>query len=255
MAVWVASRAQEARLSNLSIRANGGGNEPLVTGFTIGPGPDKTVLIRAVGPALGAFGVSAPLADPKLELYRAGTKIAENDNFNPSDAATFASVGAFQLAAGSKDAALIAKLAPGSYTAQVSAVDGNRGVTLVEVYEVGGGATRFINLSARAQIGTGADALVPGITISAGAGSRRLLIRAVGPALSSLGVAGVLADPKLEFFSETTKLAENDNWETPVGNGSATGPQLAHLFGQVGAIGLAAGSRDAAILVDVPPGN
>ena len=52
-------------------------------GFTIGPGPSKQVLVRAVGPTLGVYLVPDTLADPKLELYNsAGIKIAENDNFN-----------------------------------------------------------------------------------------------------------------------------------------------------------------------------
>ena len=179
--VWLlaslAAYAQESRLSNLSIRAQGGGTDVLVTGFTIGPGADKTVLIRAVGPTLGVFGVTGTLADPKLELYRGATKIAENDNFTASDIATFTSVGAFQLTPGSKDAALVVTLAPGGYTAQVTGVGGVRGVALVEVYEVGSGSTRLVNLSTRAQVGTGSNILIPGITISPGTASRRLLIR------------------------------------------------------------------------------
>ena len=70
----------------------------MITGFTIGPGANKTVLVRAIGPTLGAFGVSGPLTDPRLELYAGDRKVAENDNFNSTDATTFASVGAFALA-------------------------------------------------------------------------------------------------------------------------------------------------------------
>ena len=49
---------------------------------------------------------------------------------------TFRSVGAFGLDGGSRDAALVATLATGTYTAQVSGVGGTTGVALVEVYEV-----------------------------------------------------------------------------------------------------------------------
>ena len=248
--------AQDARLSNLSIRAQGGGGDALVTGFTVGPGPNKTVLIRAVGPTLGAFGVGGTLADPKLVLFNgAGAKIAENDDFNAADAATFNAVGAFQLAAGGKDAALVATLAPGGYTAEVSGVGGVKGVALVEVYEVGGGTTRLINLSTRAQVGTGDGILIPGITISAGSASRKLLIRAVGPTLGAFGVPGTLADPKLELYSGTTKIASNDNWETQVGVASGSAAQLASIFTQAGAFALAPGSKDAALLTNLSPGN
>ena len=122
-------KAQDTRLSNVSVRTAAGGAHTLITGFTIGPGTDKVVLVRAVGPTLGAFGVPDTLADPKLELFNAASvKIAENDNFNPLDAPTFASVGAFALNIGAKDAALVAALAPGSYSAQVTGVEGEAGL-------------------------------------------------------------------------------------------------------------------------------
>ena len=248
------SQAQDTRLSNVSVRTSAGGTDALITGFTIGPGPNKQVLVRAVGPTLGAFGVLGVLADPKLELYSGATKIAENDNWNATDAPTFASVDAFALGAGAKDAAIVTSLAPGSYTAQVSGIGGS-GVALVEVYEVTGGTTRLVNLSTRAQVGTGANILIPGITISAGTGTRRLLLRAVGPTLGSFGVPGTLADPKLELYSDTTKIAENDNWGTPVGPAAADAATLAAAFADNGAFALTAGSRDAALLINLGAGS
>jgi uncharacterized protein (DUF1800 family) len=248
--------AQEARLSNLAIRAQGGGGDTLITGFTLGPGGNKTVLIRAVGPTLGAFGVSGALDDPRLELFSGDRKVAENDNFNATDAATFAAVGAFALAPGARDAALVTSLAPGSYTAQVSGLPANGagGVTLVEVYDVSGGTTRLVNLSTRAEVGTGANLLIPGLTIAPGAGTRRLLLRAIGPGLAAFGVSGTLADPKLELFSGTAKVAENDNWSVPVGI-AADRTQLAASFDQAGAFALTAGSADAALLLNLGPGS
>ena len=248
--------AQETRLSNVSVRTAAGGADILITGFTISPGPDKTILVRAVGPTLGIFGVPGTLADPKLELYNSSAvKIGENDNFNASDAPTFASVGAFALGANSKDAAIVTTLAPGSYTAQVTGVGGASGVALVEVYEVTGGATRLINLSTRAQVGTGSNILIPGITVAPGTGTRRLLLRAVGPTLSIFGVPGTLADPKLELYSGSAKIAENDNWSTPVGTGSADAATLAAAFTTGGAFALPAGSKDAALLVNLTAGS
>jgi hypothetical protein len=94
------------------------------------------VLIRAVGPTLASFGVGGTLADPKLEVFNGTTKVTENDNWAASDAATFTSVGAFALTAGSRDAALVTQLNPGSYTAQVSGVNNGTGIALVEVYEL-----------------------------------------------------------------------------------------------------------------------
>jgi hypothetical protein len=62
--------------------------------------------------------------------------VAENDNWNAALAANFTSVGAFALDNGSRDAALIANLPPGSYTAQVRGSDGGTGEALIEIYEL-----------------------------------------------------------------------------------------------------------------------
>ena len=249
--------AQEARVSNLSVRAQAGtAADTLITGFTVGPGLRKTVLIRAVGPTLGLFGVTGTLADPKLELYSGTAKIAENDNWNASDATTFTSVGAFALGANSKDAALVATLDPGSYTAQVSGLGAAAsGVALVEVYEITGGATRLTNLSTRARVGIGTNILITGLTVAPGSAPRRLLLRAVGPGLTAFGVSGVLGDPKLELHSSAGKVAENDNWETAVGAAAADAAQLRTAISESGAFPLTAGSKDAALLVNLAPGG
>jgi len=44
--------------------------------------------------------------------------------------------GAFQFAAGSKDAAMVLSLEPGAYTVQISGVGGASGIGLIEVYEI-----------------------------------------------------------------------------------------------------------------------
>lgn len=248
--------AQDARLINLASRADvGTGGNILFCGFTIAPGANKTVLIRAVGPTLSGFGVSGALADPRLELYSNNTLIQSNDNWAAADGATFTSVGAFSLPAGSKDAALVATLAPGGYTAQVSGVGGGVGVALVEVYEVGSTGPRMTNLSTRAVVGTGDHVLIPGVVINPGSGTRRLLVRAVGPTLAGFGVTGTLADPTLVVKDAAgATLASNDNWGVPIGS-AASGAALALVSGQAGAFALPADSKDAAVLVDLAPGS
>jgi hypothetical protein len=108
----------------------------LIVGFVIsGPRP-QTVLLRAIGPSLAAFGVTGALADPRLELFAGQDHLLANDDWGGSAtlAAVAAQSGAFALAAGSRDAALVATLAPGSYTAQVSGAA--TGIALIEIYEV-----------------------------------------------------------------------------------------------------------------------
>lgn len=140
--------SQVPRLINLSVLKQIGAGELLTAGFVIGGTTTKQILVRAVGPRLGAapFNLSGVLADPKVDLFSGQRLAATNDNWGTQagvDAATasqltavFTQVGAFALAAGSRDAALLATLAPGSYSAQVSGVAGTGGLALVEVYEV-----------------------------------------------------------------------------------------------------------------------
>jgi len=256
VAMAATGEAQESRLANLAIRAEASAGEPLIVGFNVGPGAEKTVLIRAVGPTLGSFGVSGPLPDPRVQLFAAGNApIGENDDHAAADSPVFAQVGAFGLPAGSKDAALVARLAPGGYTAHVTGAAGTRGTVLVEVYEVGSTGTPLTNLSARARVGTGDALLIPGFVLSPGATSRRVLVRAVGPGLVPFGVTGLLADPKLELFQGGTRIAENDNWGTPVGPHAASAEALGTTFQRSGAFSLPAGSLDAALDVLLPPGG
>jgi hypothetical protein len=104
----------------------------------------RQFLIRGIGPALTAFGVTGALADPVLTLTTAlGTTVATNDDWSINSTATTAEitsaslkVGAFALSANSKDSVLLISLAPGNYTALISGANDTTGIALVEVYEV-----------------------------------------------------------------------------------------------------------------------
>ena len=130
--------ATTPRLTNLSARTQvGTGGNILIAGLTVGGSSAVNVLIRAIGPGLTQFGVSGVLADPKLELYnQAGAVIELNDNWNAAEAPLATSVGAFPIAPGSRDAALVTTLQPGGYTVQISGVGNTTGIALVEVYEL-----------------------------------------------------------------------------------------------------------------------
>ena len=232
------------RLSNLSVRTALDANQIVIVGFTMSGGA-KNVLLRAAGPTLSAFGVPSVMADPKLDLYSDSTKVTTNDNWGGSSAlaAAFQAVGSFAYSSTtSLDAALVASI-DGSRTAHVSGRTG--GVVLVEAYDAGSGtAQKFTSLAARNKVGTGANILIAGFTLS-GEGSRNLLIRAVGPTLGAFGVAGTLSDPKVQVYSGSAIVAENDNWSS----------SLAPTFSSVGAFGLTTGSKDAALTVALPQGN
>lgn len=130
--------ADTPRLVNVSVRkALGGG---LTIGFVLGSGSPRSVLIRAIGPTLGAapFNVPGVVADLQLALYNKNqAKLGENNDWGGTTllSSVFASVGAFALPANSKDAALLVTLNPGEYSVVATGVGGTTGVGLVEVYE------------------------------------------------------------------------------------------------------------------------
>jgi outer membrane protein assembly factor BamB len=126
------------RLVNLSARTRVEANGAVTVGFVLDGTTPRTILLRAVGPGLAEFGVTGVLADPAVTLLRGQIVQAGNDDWdgNSSIIATAREVGAFPLDSSSADAALLATLIPGAYTAQVTAPADQSGVVLVEVYLV-----------------------------------------------------------------------------------------------------------------------
>jgi len=250
--------AAAQRLVNLSTRTTAGTDDRVaIVGFVVSGLESKTVLVRAAGPTLRTFGVTAPLAAPRLELMRGGTStpIAANTGWTTAAnsaelAAAAASAGAFAFTAGSADSALLATLAPGSYTAIVTASDGRAGVGLVEVYDLTGDTKpqRLANLSTRALAGSGDDTLIAGVVVS-GAAPKRVLIRAAGPALAQFGVSGVLTRPQLSLFHGGTVVATNAGWSTSLDRDAIT-----EAAARTGAFAFGITSADAALLLNLAPG-
>ena len=244
-----------ARLANVSVRSGAGtGDQTLIVGLALGGTGSKQVLVRGIGPGLTQFGLPGALADPQLRLFNsAGVQTHVNEDWGGGAtlSGAFSAVGAFSLPAASKDAALLVPLATGTYTAQVTATSGT-GVALLEAYDADAAVTtaRFVNISARTQVGTGDNVLVIGFVVT-GTGPKTVLLRAVGPGLTQFGVGGVLADPQLRLFNAAgTATDTNDDWASSAALAAAHGA----AFTQTGAFGLPAASKDAALLVTLQPG-
>lgn len=130
------------RALNLSVRAFvRPGSGALVGGFVIQGRAHKRLLVRAVGPTLERTGIVHALEDPVLTVYSGNRVVAANDQWELGDArdivqVSSARVGAFPLAEGSGDAALLVSLAPGAYTIEVAGKDSSEGVVLLEIYDV-----------------------------------------------------------------------------------------------------------------------
>lgn len=251
----------DGALRNLSTRGQvGTGANILIAGFVVGGTTEKRVLVRAIGPALTGFGVTGAIADPQLEVYSGNTRIATNDNWGGGTALQNAmtQVGAFPLLPSGLDSALLLTLQPGSYTAQVSGAFGQTGVALVELYDLDSlspfSAQKVMNVATRGVVGTGSGQLIAGFVIT-GNLPKKVLVRGIGPSLASVGItSGFLADPVLRIVRTAngveTLVRDNDNWES--GNDGAV---LSDVSRRVGAFALTAGSRDAAILINLPPGS
>lgn len=252
------ARSPAARLANIATRALAGGTNNLVAGFVVQGATERTYMVRAVGPALAALGIAGYMTDPRLEVYSGPTVLQSNDNWRLSDEVsnfsivdTAAGVGAFPLEPGSKDAAIVRPLPPGSFTAHVGSSDGRGGVALVEVYDARGGDTagRIINLSTRGYVGTGQNILIAGVVVG-GSGNVRLLVRGIGPSLAQFGVPAVMERPRLELFRGQIPLGVNTGWSA-----NGVGADLAAAASAVAAFPLALGSADAALVFDAQPGD
>jgi sugar lactone lactonase YvrE len=255
----VVDTTNPGRLINLSCRSLVSTDaNVLIVGFVVGgsgTSGSETLLVRASGPALVPFGVSGVLPDPGLQLISSNTLVAANNGWGGSStiSKTAAAVGAFPwFDYSSHDSALVETLPTGPYTALVAGASGDSGIALAELYDAtpagaySPSTPRLINISARTQVGQGANVLIAGFVI-AGTTSKTVLIRASGPALVPFGVSGVLPDPQLQLNNSAGAIATNTGW-----GGDA---QIASTAASVGAFSWGTtATADSALLVTLLPG-
>jgi hypothetical protein len=223
----------------------------LAASFTIEGTTPKRVLIRALGSTLKAVGASNAMSDPFLTLTdNTGGYVAHNDNWG--DAANAADIvnvglqlGAVAFSTGSKDAAILITLVPGSYTATVAPADGAAGTVLVEVYEADT-VLRLAGVALRGKAAAGAP-LGYGIVVVGGV-ARPYLIRGLGPVLGS---PTALIDPAVGIYRSGQLLTGNDDWSTD----AAEATRLGDAASRLGLVPLSSGSKDAAMLVSLEPGT
>lgn len=125
------------RAGNLSTRGRvSAGDNSLIAGFIIGPGPAKELVIRGLGPSLQDAGVPETLANPLLEVRDAfGTIVRANDNWmTDSEASAVQSSGLAPTR--SNEAAIHATLNAGTFTALLRGAVNGTGVALVEIYDL-----------------------------------------------------------------------------------------------------------------------
>ncbi len=232
-------------LVNLSTRLNvGTGENVAIAGFIITGSTKEEIILRGIGPSLNVNGVplSGRLTNPAIELHDAsGALIATNDDWMTSPDQT--EITNLNLAPNDPlESALVAQLAPGSYTAVLRDASGGEGVGLMELYALTASANPA-NISTRGFVATGEDVMIGGFIVG-GTAARDVILRAIGPSLAGQGVANPLLDPKLELHDGNgTLLQSNNNWrDTQETEIAATGIPPTD-------------DREAAIVAQLAPGN
>lgn len=126
-------------LANISTRGNVlTGENIMIGGFIVEGVNAQTVVARGIGPSLTAAGVQGALADPTIEIRDAhGTVLISNndwrDDANQANALQQAKIAPTR----DEEAAVIANVAAGNYTALLRGNNNTTGVGLVEIYNLG----------------------------------------------------------------------------------------------------------------------
>ena len=134
-------------MGNVSTRLPvGTGDNVLIEGFIVqGPaGSTKKIMVRAIGPSLIPFGITDALPNPTLEIHdSSGATIATNNDWKTTQTGGLITgdqstdISASGLAPGNDlESAIIANLAPGSYTAVVSGAGNSTGTGVVDAYDI-----------------------------------------------------------------------------------------------------------------------
>jgi uncharacterized repeat protein (TIGR03803 family) len=140
--VYDLDQAANSKLANISTRGFvDTGNNVMIAGLIVSGGAgggNARVIVRVIGPTLGAVGIVNPLQNPNLELHDAfGGTIASNDDWKARftggsqqgeiEATGLPPVNDFE-------SALVQTLAPGNYTVIVRGTNNATGVAVVEAY-------------------------------------------------------------------------------------------------------------------------
>jgi hypothetical protein len=134
---FVAVEPEQRRLLNISSRSFLPAGDVSIAGFVVaGNGPVGTsILVRALGPSLAAFGITNPLPDPVIELRDAsGTLLASNNDWK--DTQQNAIAGTTLSPSSDRESAILITLHGGAFTAIVGSATGESGTVVLEVYNL-----------------------------------------------------------------------------------------------------------------------
>jgi hypothetical protein len=196
----------------------------LIEGFIVqGPaGSTKKITVRAIGPSLAPFGITDALANPTLDIFDSNNaKVAANNDWKNTQIGglitsdQFAEINSSGVApTNDLESAIIANLAPGSYTAVVRGLGNTTGTGVVDAFDLSAASpARLANIATRGLIQPGDKLMIAGFIIQNGA--IQTVVRAIGPSLTAFGVANALPDTTLQVKDQNgATVIENDDWQT-----------------------------------------
>lgn len=222
-------------------------------GYPAGLVVDPLGRIYVADPGLGTVVLVTPIGQrPTITSQPQGATISFGNRATLSTSATGSAPFTYQWKLNGNNipgatASTYAATLGGSYTAVVTNAAGSA-TTSPAVVTV---ANRLVNISSRAQVGTGADVEIAGFVISGLTGTtKQVLIRAIGPGLAQFSIPGALAQPTLTVFDSSNHvLSTNTGWNT---NSNAV--QIATVAANIGAFALQLNSTDSAVLLNLAPG-
>ncbi|MBL9201411.1 MAG: immunoglobulin domain-containing protein [Opitutaceae bacterium] len=196
---------------------------PVAPSITTPPAPTNAVL-----------GGSATFSVSALGIGNAYQWLKDNVNIAGATAASYT-------------IATVTAASAGNYSVRITNSLGTTTSTPVALTIVTASAVgRLINLSVLTDLATATDEFTLGYVVGGAgtSGGKPLVLRAAGPSLGALGVAGTIADPRLETFAGAGKTGENDNW--------GGGADVAAAMAAVGAFPYSGPtSRDAAVAASI----
>ncbi|PZR71332.1 MAG: hypothetical protein DLM73_16160 [Chthoniobacterales bacterium] len=225
------------RLANLSTRVNvQGGQNDAIAGFIKRNPQTKKILVRALGPSISVNGtpLAGTLQDPILKVFSNGVQIAANDNWRTGQQAEITATGLAPT--NNNEAAVIVNLAGAAprsnFTAVLSAASGAQGIGLIEVYDLDAESFADLgNVATRGLVGTGANVLIGGLIVrddSFTNQSQSILLRGIGPSLTTGGVTNPLQDPLIELHdAQGALIVANNDWGSSADVAAITASGLA----------------------------
>jgi hypothetical protein len=238
--------ATSTTLSLSNIQAADAGDYTVVAVNSAGSNTSTTATLT-VTTSGGPASLPVITRQPAAQTVASGTTVVLSTDVTASPAAAFQWRKGTTAIAGATNATLIISAATaadaGNYSVDVTNSVGkvtSSAASLAVANTAAADIGRLINLSILTFSGTGDDALFVGFAVggSGTSGTKPLLVRAIGPSLSTFNVGNLLADPTATVVRDGVTVATNDNW-----SGDA---QIKSRITQTGAFPLADNSLDAA---------